>query len=278
MSMPGRDEDQVWGQSVSDTINATAGKTRPRRSRLRAMLHALPVAAGLALAGCATTPGPGQQAAASNDPLEPMNRYFFEVHQFFDVFLLKPTAAWYRIIFPDFAQEGIRNALQNLRTPWIMVNDVLQGEGDRAGTSFMRFMLNSTLGVAGLFDVAQGFGYPRHEEDFGQTLGTYGMGEGLFLFIPVIGPTNPRDVVGLVVDSYGDPVNIIARYNDAEWIPLSRSIVTGIDFRAQNLETLDDLERNSVDYYATLRSLYRQRRASEIRNGAPDDDDAPKPE
>ena len=229
------------------------------------------LSAGL-LAGCASPPADPQGRAdfeAVNDPLEPINRAMFEFHQAIDNLLLKPVAFAYSMIVPPPVQTSLRAALINLKTPIILANDLLQGETGRAGDTVSRFAINSTIGVLGLYDAAdKWFGIAPHTEDFGQTLAVWGTGEGPYLFIPVLGPSNPRDLTGFVVDSVADPLNwYLNNTHREEWI-YARAAATGIDARAQLLETLDNLEKSSIDYYVTLRTVYRQRRTDEIANRA----------
>lgn len=237
----------------------------------------LAATAGVMVAPQAAT---AQEAATAdnggdeNDPLEPMNRYFFELNKFFDTILLKPVATWYDGVVPEPGRDGVRNFLDNLRSPVILANDLLQGEWDRAGTTASRFGINTTVGVLGLFDPAAGWGMPQHSEDFGQTLGTWEVGEGPYLFLPVLGPAPPRDLTGFVVDQFFDPLTYIY-WNDSSNVPLIRFAVNGIDQRARSLKTLDQIERTSVDHYATVRNLYRQIRKNEIANGNRDFDDLP---
>ncbi len=233
----------------------------------------------LALGACATPQGGSQPANVDevNDPIEPLNRYIFEVNFFLDEMLIKPTTWWYRAAVPDPAQRGVSNALSNLRMPWTVINDVLQGEFDRAWAATVRFLINSTIGIAGLFDVATDMGYPKHEEDAGQTLGVWGIGEGFYLVLPVLGPSSARDAVGTAADWFLDPVSLIAgNQNWGDGFNAGRGGTTAVDYRNQTIEALDELRKNSVDYYATIRSVYRQRRAAEIRNGA-GAEDLPRP-
>lgn len=229
----------------------------------------------LTLSACASMPDRDDQEAVAayneaNDPLEPMNRYFFEVNRFLDQILLRPVAEIYRGTLPDPVQDSVRNALDNLRGPVIFANDLLQGEVNRAGTTVGRFAVNSTIGVFGLFDVADSwFGLEKHNEDFGQTFAVWGIPEGPYLVVPVLGPSSPRKLAGTALEYYVDPWNNWLRRNEAAEFIMVRSAVDAVDYRARNLETLDDIERNAIDFYATLRSLYRQRRGDEIRNGAP---------
>lgn len=232
------------------------------------------VAISVSLGGCATKPDPTDEAAVqayqeANDPLEPMNRYFFSVNMFLDEVLLKPFAGYYNIGLPQVAKDGIRGILRNVDTPVILANDLFQGEGHRAGVTTGRFFVNTTLGLGGFFDVAKHFGMPYHDEDFGQTLAVWGVGEGPYLMLPLLGPSNPRDTVGLAADTFVlDPTNYI-HFKQHVWWDAGRQYLNFLDLRAQSFEALQGIERSSVDYYASLRNLYRQSREAEIRNGAP---------
>jgi phospholipid-binding lipoprotein MlaA len=193
-----------------------------------------------------------------------------------DTLVFQPVAATYRFVLPIEVRDSVRNAVRNLRAPLILINDVLQGEMKRAETTLVRFLVNSTLGVLGLFDVAADMGYPYHDEDFGQTLGAHGMGEGFYLVLPVLGPSNPRDGIGILVDFYLDPLTYAAEAADIEDFLLARTVAEGIDKRARNLDTIEDLKRDSIDFYARVRSLYRQSRTNDINNGeAPEDTPTP---
>lgn len=213
------------------------------------------------------------QTPDDNDPFEGGNRVMFEVNQALDNILLRPVAIVYREVVPEFAQDGVRNFMNNLNSPVIFANDLLQGETDRAGVTLLRFGINSTVGVGGLIDVAKELDMPYHDEDFGQTLGTWGVGEGPYLYFLVMGPSNIRDLTGFVVDRGLDPLTYVNWGDDElEYAPVARTVLNVIDLRARNIETLDEIERSSVDYYASIRSLYRQSRADAIRNGAPSPD------
>jgi|SaaInl4_135m_RNA_FD_contig_71_985323_length_1770_multi_3_in_0_out_0_2 phospholipid-binding lipoprotein MlaA len=226
-------------------------------------------AAAVLLAACTATPPTDPEALAAyeeiNDPLEPTNRAIFDFNQGFDRALLKPAAEGYREVFPSGVRNSINNVLHNVRTPVILANDILQGESVRAVETLTRFAVNTVLGMGGLFDVAGQYGMERHTEDFGQTLAVWGFGEGFYLMLPVFGPSSPRDTIGLVVDSFIDPIGYFASFP----VQFGRSAVEGIDKRSKVLEPLEEIERTSVDFYATIRSLYRQRREDEIRNGEP---------
>lgn len=231
------------------------------------------VAAMLILTGgCATAPNPADKEAAAefaalNDPAEPTNRAIFEINRGLDSAILKPVATFYRDVMPQFFQDRVNDVLNNLRAPVIFFNDVLQGDVDRAMTTLGRFVVNSTIGLLGLNDIATDIGMEGHDEDFGQTLAVWGMEDGPYVMLPLFGPSNPRDTIGIVVDFLIDPFNIWASNSHREYAVFSRTGTRGVDTRAIHMEALDEIERTSLDYYAAIRSLYRQRRADEIRNG-----------
>lgn len=215
----------------------------------------------VALGGCATT----QQTGEVYDPIEPVNRAVFSFNMALDRFVLEPVARAYRFVTPEAARRSVANFLANLRSPVVFANDALQGERERAGITLGRFMINTTLGVAGLFDPATSFGYPRHEEDFGQTLGVWGIPAGPYLMLPLLGPSNGRDTTGRVGDYFMNPLNFCC-INEDERLGLFG--VTAVSEREANIELLDDLRANSIDLYATIRTIYAQKREADIRNGA----------
>jgi len=224
----------------------------------------------LALSACATPPtDPASRAQfdANNDPLEPMNRQIFAFDMFVDQWLIKPVAQVYHNVVPDPGKDAVRNFLGNLHEPVIFANDLLQTEFKRAGWTAERFALNSTVGVGGVFDVATRWGVEKQSGDFGQTLAHYGVPEMLYLVLPILGPSNPRDVVGMVADGYADPFSYLAADYGADVATYSRWGAEGIDQRDQNLSNLDELQKNAIDLYAEIRSLYRQHRAAELRHG-----------
>lgn len=202
-----------------------------------------------------------------NDPLEPANRQIFEVNRALDSALVKPIAETYVEIVPTKVRQSIHNFLANLRTPVILLNDILQLDLDRSVATVARFLVNSTVGIFGMADVAAELGVPAHSEDFGQTLAVWGIPSGPFLMLPILGPSNPRDTVGLVVDILTDPLNIWASNADHGELAYARMGVDVLDRRAGNLELLNEVEKSSLDFYAAIRSLYRQRRTHEISNG-----------
>jgi phospholipid-binding lipoprotein MlaA len=227
----------------------------------------------LALAGCATPPAdPAERAAfeRTNDPFEPTNRVIFDVNMFVDKWAIEPAAEAYRDVVPDLLQVWIRNFLGYLHEPTIFANNLLQGEVSRAGRTAGRFAINTVLGPAGLRDMAKQQGFERQIGDFGQTLHVWGFPEGPYLVLPLFGPSNLRDGIGLGVDTFIDPFRYMTAINksgEATWI---RFGVEGTDERSQNIDSLDELKRSSVDFYAQLRSIVRQRRAAQLHEPAPD--------
>ncbi len=201
-----------------------------------------------------------------NDPLEIPNRFIFAFNQTLDVFVLKPAASSYRFLLPSVIRDAIRNFLRNLATPVVLINDLLQGEFERAETTLARFAINTSGGL-GLYDFATGEGYEYHKEDMGQTFGSYGIGEGAYLVLPLFGPSSIRDGIGRIGDIFLDPLTYVGQIYDVETELLAIPLVNGIDIRSRNIETLEDLEADSIDFYARIRSLWRQNRQNEIDNG-----------
>jgi len=241
-------------------------------SPLRLALLNLLLFSALILPGCASHPNSEQQQVSAyeedfNDPLEDTNRKIFEFNQFVDRNAIVPAAKAYRTALPDPVRGSVRDFLNNLREPLVFVNDTLQGQFESAAKTVGRFVINSTIGIGGVVDVAGRWGIPFHEEDLGLTLGAWGIPEGPYIVVPVLGPSTPRDLGGQVAEGFGDPWNLLVTGNPYTlyWIPFVRGGVSGIDQRSRYIETLADIERTSLDYYATIRSLYRQRRAALIR-------------
>jgi phospholipid-binding lipoprotein MlaA len=237
-------------------------------------------AAALALVGCTTSStgssqSPGDVAEVEfNDPLEDVNRSIFRFNQVVDEVVLVPVAKGYRTAVPSPMRASVYDFLRNLNGPVILANDVLQGQPRLAAQTLARLTINTTVGFGGMFDVAGRIGIPHHSNDMGSTFATYGVGEGPYLVAPVLGPTNPRDLVGRVGDSFIDPITYVVGNNDWWYVPLSRTAVSGVDVRSRNIEALADIEKTSLDFYATIRSLFRQRRAAEIRH---EDSNLPNP-
>jgi phospholipid-binding lipoprotein MlaA len=216
-----------------------------------------------ALAGCATTSGTRDRE--NNDPLEPMNRAVFDVNDAIDTAIGKPIAEGYRNVLPQFVRDRIRAFIDNLQEPRIFVNNLLQLRINDAGFTFARFYVNSTLGIAGLFDIASEHGLPRQTGDFGQTLAVWGVDSGPYLVLPLFGPSNFRDAFGLGVDFYTTPPAHLVSGATGWWITVSTYMVSGIDLRSRNIETLDQIKEHALDYYAQFRSIARQYREGQIR-------------
>lgn len=240
-----------------------------------AVLLALLLAAA-SLPGCTSPPDASDPDAVAdynmaNDPLEPTNRVVYEINDGIDVVILRPLALVYRNVVPQPARTGVRNVLDNLASPVVLANDMMQGKPKRAGDTFMRLIINSTLGAAGLFDVATGLGYPRHNADFGMTLAVWGVGEGPYLFLPVFGPSNPRDAVGRAGDMAMDPFMWIGQGTTVDALGYARTGLNAVDIRSRFIDDLDRLRAQALDPYATLRSLYRQNRRATIEEVIADD-------
>lgn len=241
-------------------------KSLAASSRRAAVL--LATAAVLATGGCAS----GDTGATEPwDPIETPNRFIFSINQAVDVMLLRPLAVTYRDWVPPGGQRGIRNLLDNLGEPVTAINEVFQGDPGRAITTLARFVINSTIGIVGLFDVASAMGLPKTKEGAGNTIGYYAGVQpengGPYLVLPLVGPSNARDAAGLMADYAVDPFRILtyALNVDSLLVAGPRYGLSAIDTRSRTLFALDDLEKNSVDYYAALRSAYTQQRADLIR-------------
>lgn len=226
------------------------------------------IAALLLLGACADRPPAGDADAlaeyqANNDPIEPTNRFFYRINDGIDTYFLAPVARGYRYAVPEVVRRPIHNVVANITTPVIFANDVLQARPRRAGDSMMRFLINSTAGVGGLFDVATDLGYPEHNSGFGTTLALWGVGEGPFLFLPVLGPSNPRDTVGFAGNVLLDPLTF-ATFGGSRTLGFARYGTAGVDARERALDPIDNIKKSALDPYATFRSLYRQNRQSEI--------------
>jgi len=201
-----------------------------------------------------------------SDPIEPVNRFVFGFNDALDKILITPLAKGYNAILPSFVRNSIQNFMHNLKSPLIIANNLLQGNIKNAGNATARFIINSTIGVAGLVDVAKTQGFPYKSEDFGQTLATWGVGDGFYLVLPILGPSSLRDTIGIAADSVADPVRIVTLNTDYEWIYYTRNGIEGLDNRSRMIKAVYDLRRNSLDYYATVRSIYSQKRAALIRD------------
>jgi len=224
-----------------------------------------------ALGGCATSPPPDDPDAVAdfnetNDPIEPTNRAIYSFNEGLDTVIMRPAAQAYRFLIPGAVRGSFHNVLSNLGTPVQLSNDVLEGKPRRAGDTTMRFLINTTVGVLGVFDVAKDWGYPDHDADFGMTLALWGLPDGPFLFLPVFGPSGPRDAVGLGVNAAMDPFTWAGQGAAVRALDWSRFALNGLDQRERHLDDVDSIKKTALDPYATFRSLYRQHRQAEIED------------
>jgi len=234
----------------------------------------------LILASSASADTDGQNSLSKKNPgkvkdcFETLNRATFSLNQKLDKVIFKPVAEGYRSL-PSPIRTGTSNALINISSLITIPNNILQGEFKTAGVNTGRFVLNTTIGVIGIFDVAEKMGFSEYEkEDYGQTLGKWGVGPGCYVVLPVLGPSTVRDTVGSFVNVLGgDPYYNASTHGNNEYLSdsvyMTTKVLTGIDFRAKNLESIDNLEKNSLDFYASVRSLYLQDRQQKIKNSNP---------
>jgi len=208
------------------------------------------------------------------DCFESLNRATFSLNKGLDKVIFKPIAKGYRSL-PSSIRYGTSNVLVNLSSLITVPNNILQGDFKTAGVNTGRFVVNTTVGILGIFDVAKNMGFSEYQkEDYGQTLGKWGVGPGCYVVLPVLGPSTVRDTVGSFVNVLGgDPYYNASTHGNNEYLTTSlymkTKIVSGIDFRAKNLESIDNLEKNSMDFYASVRSLYLQDRQQKIKNSNP---------
>ena len=219
----------------------------------------------------------GENALSKNKPesvkdcFETVNRGIFAFNQFLDGVIFEPVAKGYRYI-PSPIRRGTGNAVGNLSNLVTVPNNLLQGNIKEAGVNTLRFAINTTVGILGIFDPAAAMGFEKKEkEDYGQTLGSWGVGPGCYLVLPILGPSTVRDAVGTVATFVGgDPWYNVTTRNDTNYFKesdyYSTRITGGIDYRAKNIESFDSLENNSIDFYASIRSLYLQDRQQKILN------------
>lgn len=219
------------------------------------------------LTACAHVPR--DRDAGVYDPLEPMNRAIFKANMAVDRAFIKPVAQGYRAILPQFVRDRFRSFVDNLIEPRIFINDLLQVRLNSAGITFARFLMNTTVGIGGLFDPASKHNLPRQTGDFGQTLYMYGVGDGPYLVLPFFGPSNMRDGIGLGVDLFtegrANPLAAAIGDDGRTTVNVTLGVIYGIDLRERNIETLDAIESTSIDFYATLRSVSQQHRQAELR-------------
>lgn len=244
--------------------------------RSNACLATVALAAGLALAGCATPPPASDPDAVAefkqtNDPLEPGNRVTYAINDGLDRAILRPVAVSYNYVLAPGVRSHIHNLLDNIGNPVVLMNDMLQGKPKRAGDTLMRLVLNTTIGVGGFFDVATGWGWPAHDADMGMTFAVWGAPDGPFLMLPIFGPSNPRDGIGMAGDMFAAPTGYLPHGLENTVFSNTKTVLGAIDARAAVVDDLDKINAQALDPYATIRSLWRQHRQSQI-------DEAKKPE
>ncbi|WP_416898778.1 MAG: VacJ family lipoprotein [Minwuia sp.] len=204
-------------------------------------------------------------ADAPNDPYEETNREIFQFNMGLDQAVMEPVSRGYRFVVPEPARMGVSNALENLSEPRTLFNNILQGDAEAAWHTFLRFTINSTIGLGGLFDVTTAGNFERRKEDFGQTLAVWGYESGPYLMLPLLGPSTGRDTAGFVVDTVTDPFSLVFGFVPS----MARTGTRLVDNRSERIEEFEALEATAIDLYASVRTLYYQNREHEIRNGAP---------
>ena len=202
---------------------------------------------------------------SASDPIEPVNRVVFKFNQVVDTVAFKPISKVYRGVVPEWGRNRVSNFLYNVTEPVTVVNSVFQGDPQNAFTSAWRFIINTTFGLLGTFDAANSLGLKPHKKDFGQTLGVWGVSEGPYLVLPIIGPSDIRDTAGLGIDFATNPINWGKYTSSNERLGLY--VAKAIDARSSILDITDDIERTSLDPYASYRSLYLQKRRNDVNNG-----------
>jgi phospholipid-binding lipoprotein MlaA len=201
--------------------------------------------------------------APDNDPFQGLNRVMFNIHNVLDGTLMEPMANIYQDGAPTVVKNHLSNFLNNIKEPWTLVNDTLQGEGEKTLVTFSRFMINTIFGLFGIFDVAGSLGLDGHQTNFGQTLGAWGVPSGPYIFVPLLGPNSLRSLVGRGVGLCADPYNYTltkAHRSDVVWTTI---IIDGLVKRADSIPIINDLRENSLDYYIAMRSSYLQYEAGQ---------------
>jgi phospholipid-binding lipoprotein MlaA len=238
-----------------------------RGRNLKTVVAALASVAVLGLTGCATAPSASQDVA---DPGEKVNRAIFKFNDVVDTYAIRPVAQGYHDVVPGGVRTSVRNFLRNLKSPIVIANQALQGDVEGTSGATMRALINTTFGIGGLFDVASDVGIPYEPEDFGQTLAVWGLDHGAYVVLPFLGPSSLRDATGVAVDTYADPLRLWLDNTDRNEWTYARVAVSTISSRAELLGALDDLKKNSIDYYAALRSSYIQHRAALVTDSSSD--------
>ncbi|MAZ76224.1 MAG: vacJ like lipofamily protein [Micavibrio sp.] len=227
---------------------------------------ALGMVACLSLSACAGKMSGADGYSEIPDPIEGVNRATLQVNEALDKAILEPTARGYRAVTPGFFRTLVSNFLTNLKSPVTIGNQLLQGDLKGAGNATARMVINTLAGFGGILDLADEGGIPHEPEDFGQTLATWGVGDGMYIVLPLLGPSSARDAAGIVVDSYADPLRLYLFNVEDEGLDYARVSATVLSERERLLDVIEDLRKNSFDYYAAIRSAYYQNRQSLIRD------------
>jgi phospholipid-binding lipoprotein MlaA len=233
-----------------------------------ALRRVLVACAAWVLAGCATTP------ATRGDPLEPMNRAVFAFNEAVDDALLKPVATAYQKVVPELVRTGVDNVFANIGDLWSAVNQLLQAKPVAAVEMGFRFVVNTTFGLGGLFDIASDAGLERRSEDFGQTLGRWGLGTGPYLVLPLLGPSNFRDGAGLVLDLQASPTGLLQEPRDRN----PASVLQLVSTRARLLSATKAIDDVALDKYALIRDGFLARRRNLVYDGDPPEEPENEPE
>ena len=251
-------------------LSLAAGDVAFAQSDLNTVAPAQASAVGVGASASAS----GAAISANPDPYENFNRKSYKVFEFLDRRAIRPASVFYAHALPHVVRKGLHNAIQNIGEPVIFFNDVAQLHPKAAAQSLGRLAINSTVGVAGLSDPATRYGIPYHENGFGTTLGRYGVPSGPFIFVPVLGPSDVRDLIGGGVDTLSNPLTWI-RYTAEVGVNVSRTVVSGLDTRANADPQLKQVYASATDPYASLRSLYLQNRQAQITGGKVNINDLP---
>lgn len=230
--------------------------------------------AALTVGAVSGTAGAAHAQEQQRDPLEKFNRSVFAFNEVVDKYALEPVARGYRAVTPQPFREGVGNVLHNLRAPVIFANDVLQVSPKRAGVTVARFGINSTVGVLGIFDVASTMGLEKHTEDFGQTLGVWGVPQGPYLVLPLLGPSTVRDATGSVVDVALNPLNY-AEFEGDDAFRITRTTLGVVNGRADAIEAIQSIRETSIDPYVSIRTTYLMLRELSVKNGQTNVQDLP---
>lgn len=262
----------LMAQGYKYGIEISKGKSKMFSQNMNKFHLVLAIAAIAILPSCASSPS--QQAMSGDvmiaDPFEGANRAVFKFNNVVDDAIIHPVAKTYNVVLPSPAKKGVKNFLRNLKSPVTFANQALQGDVGGATDAVVRALVNTTVGIGGLIDVADKIGFKYEQEDFGQTMAVWGVPHGAYVVAPFLGPSSLRDYAGYFVDGYADPLrHYLFNINEEEW-HYARMALSYVQLRADFVNLLEDLERSSIDYYASVRSTYYQNRESLIRDKDPD--------